>query len=568
MLVTRLNSIGWHWERNTFIDQDGLPINVWECPIQELKMRLQQAWQTRCLHLLSERKTFGGMQTMSPTLTMRVQPADAGERGLLHSSLNGTFFTADHAVHLDETADNKCPFCSQPDSQTHRQWECPELESARTLTTEMRQRILSQPPATFNHGWVPAPTSLPLFQQMLQNVPDQTREHTLPLIIPHTLDFFTDGSCMDAGDALSRIAGWGTVIFTPDAQEEFFTVSSGLVSGLLQTVNRAELTAAISALALAHRLQRPFRIWVDSAVVHKALTRAHQSSQTPYTYNNKTSNHDLLNELSTLAYHTRSLCIGIIKLYSHQPQTADAGWVDNWSSRGNDAADKAASLAFASHPAVLRVWQALRQEITDLQTLRNSLRATIVAVGKLAQQKKLDRTKEAKQDEAETDRTVIPRVFEDWQFDIDREELQFFACEDITVLPEWMESLRKKDAPIQHWSWQQLFIDIRLRYPGFGPWYYINKSRREWKCGTESDNQNFNKRCKWFRSWLTKLADAAGSPLPIKFLRPNSHVYTYWTPCLAVRADASRCEAIDRWLLQWAPMYKAQKDMRQIHGMP
>lgn len=38
--LQRLNSIGWSWEDGSFLDQWGLPINLWKCCIQELTIML------------------------------------------------------------------------------------------------------------------------------------------------------------------------------------------------------------------------------------------------------------------------------------------------------------------------------------------------------------------------------------------------------------------------------------------------------------------------------------------------------------------------------------------------
>eukprot|EP00438_Fugacium_kawagutii_P009704 Skav211707 [mRNA] locus=scaffold2852:13650:23301:- [translate_table: standard] len=489
--------------------------------------------------------------------------------GLLHTCLNGTFFTADHAPHIQEGSEDKCPFCDQADSQTHRHWECPALEEARKLTDSMRATILSQPQATYNHGWIPAPRHMKEFCEALQNIPDHTAWHSLPPGPLEVLDLFTDGSCLDSKDSLSRIAAWAVVVATPHSAHEFHLASSGMVPGRLQTVNRAELLAAISAITLAHRLQTPYRLWVDNSLVYKTVRQTMCHNDAPKRYSNRLPNHDLRNQLSTLVFLTRSLCLVPVKVTSHQPQQWGAPWIDNWSARGNDAADQAAGRAFASFPEVLTVWQKLRQEIVELSQMRECLHTTLIEVGRLAQHKQTETQKQMQTSEATSDLAMPPASFEPWKFNMHQPALEPFICADTPDFTAWMEDLHEGSGPVQFWSWQQLFIDFRLRYPGKGPWYARERwNRMVWKEGESCTVTNFNKRAKWFRSWVTRMAAASETPLDPKFVRPSSHMFTYWTYCLPVRTTVERSEAVNAWLLQWLPVYKCQKDMRHIELLP
>eukprot|EP00438_Fugacium_kawagutii_P002079 Skav230763 [mRNA] locus=scaffold4515:162597:167483:+ [translate_table: standard] len=566
VLLHRLNAIGWHWSANTFWDQDGLPIDLWECPIQELKMRLQEAWQLKCQYSLADRKTFGGITQMSPTLTVRVSPSDPGDRGILHTALNGTFFTADHAKHLEEGAVDMCPLCGQPDSQTHRHWECPRLEPARKSNPATRQDIMNCPAATYNHGWIPIPASRDEFVFALSKIPDHSRWHNIPSSLPACLDLFTDGSCLSPDDGLCRLASWGVVVFTPDERQEFSIVSHGLLPGLLQTINRAEAFAAISAVALAIRLQQAFRLWVDSDVVYKAVQRMLRS-QTQVVINNRAPNHDVLNELSALLFQVRHLCLGVVKVCSHQAEDPTASWVDNWSSRGNEAADRAAQSAFVHYPQLMQLWGKYKGEITRLQHMRDALHADLIAVGRLAQKLIHDQTQAEKASEATADLTYQVSSFQPWQFPVEGPDTAALYCDDVPQLVEWMQSLHSDEHPVVFWNWQQLLVDWRLHFPYCGPWYQPHPISR-WNPGHTCGVQDFHKRNRWFKTWLTKLAAAAGAPLPLRLARPDSFVFQYWTPCLPVRASKERCEALERWLTQWAPAFRQHKDTRQIGGLP
>ena len=126
VLLTRARQIGWEWSRETtFNDQMQRPINIMTCAPQELMIRLKQAWQDRIKAILAQRKTIKGMQWTSPDITTsELASMSPDEAAILRVSLNGTFFTTDHAVQQGRSEINKCPFCPAEDSQIHRHWFC------------------------------------------------------------------------------------------------------------------------------------------------------------------------------------------------------------------------------------------------------------------------------------------------------------------------------------------------------------------------------------------------------------------------------------------------------------
>ena len=71
VLLNRLHQIAWSWTQGTeFLDHAMQVIDLRNCPIQELKGRLTEAWQMRIQGIASSRKTFQGMQWMNAPLTM------------------------------------------------------------------------------------------------------------------------------------------------------------------------------------------------------------------------------------------------------------------------------------------------------------------------------------------------------------------------------------------------------------------------------------------------------------------------------------------------------------------
>eukprot|EP00438_Fugacium_kawagutii_P004669 Skav209258 [mRNA] locus=scaffold990:390937:395688:- [translate_table: standard] len=571
VLLHRLNQIGWHWEPDTFVDQHGMTCDLWECPVQELSWRIMDAWQTKCLNQLTQRQTFRNMHRMSVTLTVRKLPHSPCERGIMHRSLNGTFFTADHGKHMGSPDDEvphatTCQFCGAPDSQHHRHWTCPEfaVERAR-CPPDIAEAMQDSTSATANHGWIPEPKLLRPFHRALHELPDTTGWHSAPQDLQPVLDVFTDGSCRNPTDSITRLASWGAVLHTPEASQEFTAISGGMVPGLIQTVARAEYMAAISAIQFCFKHHKPFRIWVDNSQVYKTLLRASRCpGGEPYQVTNRVKNHDLINDLGCLMYQARSLCERVIKVYSHQCHGANEPWLTKWSWRGNEAADNVASSAISEHPDLLDLWTELCNQVTALERLREHVHATLTAVGYQAQQKVEAMKKQAREPDEPAE--PVAREYQPWNI-VAEPRSAALQCADTAVLHEWCSSLHQPDQPVRWWTWQMLFIDARLQFPDhdLGPWY--DTKRRQWREGAVCSTRVFPKRTRWFVSYVTQCAKDQGFELPIQLSRPSSTAYAFWIKTLPVRTTAARAAAIDEWLSEWGTL-RQHKDHRRIDKLP
>lgn len=155
VMLHRLQGIHWYWSttHGTFRDQFDCNIDVWEAPIQELQIRCSTAWQQKISGEMANRKTVTGLGNTCVKLTKTDWPNNPMDAAILRRCLNGTFVTSDRRKYHKEDNNTLCPFCSQEDSQRHRHWECPELESARVdCPAEVRQQILNSKPCLYNHG--------------------------------------------------------------------------------------------------------------------------------------------------------------------------------------------------------------------------------------------------------------------------------------------------------------------------------------------------------------------------------------------------------------------------------
>ena len=103
VLLTRLHQISWSWvTRSLFLDHNRLEIDILNCPVQELKQRLIEAWQFRTMGIAQDRKTFGGAAHIHPGLsTAKMRSHAPKAQAVLRTALNGTFFTADRLAKRD-----------------------------------------------------------------------------------------------------------------------------------------------------------------------------------------------------------------------------------------------------------------------------------------------------------------------------------------------------------------------------------------------------------------------------------------------------------------------------------
>ena len=565
VLLGRLHQIGWHWNNEKFVDCTGCEVDLWNSSIQELYLRIVEGWQNRVLHVVSQRKSFEGLWKCCPSLTHRTWPEQPGDRSLLRTSLNGTFYTADHLRFRPEHEAKLCPFCGQEDSRKHRHWECVELQEARTsCTPEFLQHILTLPPATYNHGWIPKPQTLHLFRSLLQKLPDTYDAIDIPDQLPDEIHLFTDGSCRSPQERLARLGAWGVTIGTFNNQVEFTPVARGLVSGIIQTITRAEYAAVIAAITFVCKRPRPFTIWIDNQNVWKVVRHlAAGGVFDEFPLANKRPNHDLIKILANRLRPVMHLCLGINKVNSHQNLSNVTDPAERWVLQGNESADQLANSAFECFPHILQTQRTLLQEIQELDQLRGMLHRTLVAVGNLALDKIRAQRKGTHQHDIGGDSTRPAQQMTSWVWPSEPlPEYPNFRVAGWKHLVNWSNSLHDSSHPVRMWSWPQLMVDFLIVTGETCPWY--DRSVKRWSMERNSQNRQFSKRCKNFHTFTTKVFSQNGLELPAKNSRPDSFVLQFWCTCLPVRVSDDRCTVNDEWFLKQQSHFRHSKDLQSL----
>eukprot|EP00438_Fugacium_kawagutii_P022236 Skav229660 [mRNA] locus=scaffold1030:63779:64654:- [translate_table: standard] len=264
-----------------------------------------------------------------------VEPiASVEDQGLLRVVLNGTFFTRDKQYHSGHFAAKTCPWCPSEDSIWHRHWECPHFKhEIAQVPPNIREQVQALPECTKLHGWMTASPLQHAFQHSLQTIPDMTK-HIEPLhCVPSHLHLFVDGACKEPRHPLLRLAAWAVCVSDAD-YDKFWPIAGGGLSGTLQTILRAEITAAIVAVRVCVIHRRNGTIWTDSDIVYKRMCKLLRGDSPPL--HSLQANHDLWWQLQDMVDTAarRRLQIDVAKVVSYLDEIHYGKEVDKWVIRG------------------------------------------------------------------------------------------------------------------------------------------------------------------------------------------------------------------------------------------
>ena len=348
VLTSRLSKIGWqHFVETIFLDQEGYPIDIWHAPIQELKLRLQRAWNQHVGSRIQHRHGFAGMHKVDAFSSQTKNPKWTHEEvGLIRVLHNGTMITNDHLHAIGKSNDNLCRFCKQTDSLEHRHWHCEATQPFRDhLTKEHLEYASTLPECARERAWFPEPNEIVEYKNSLYLIPDTTRQWEPIVVEAKCVDVFTDGTAIDPAIPEARLVAWSAVVST---SQETTPLAMGGVPGQWQSVLRAEITAVISALEWTKHINKDIRIWCDNDTVVKEFRKFQQKQ----TWTKPTGcDHDLWNRMKHAIATHPGKCI-IIKVDSHQDETI-ADTFQQWVFAGNNAADTIAKIAISCLPQVV-----------------------------------------------------------------------------------------------------------------------------------------------------------------------------------------------------------------------
>ena len=358
----------WHQrEPPLFADHDGVEHNLLSMPSDLLLALLEDAWHQRLAGEVRHRQDFADLRGLQWPPSRHETRLSALEHAQICSVREGAFLTRYAQGKYDLVRGSSCKFCQQVDTLSHRALVCSGYEVVRaahpdaialwpTVSTPMAQHLL---PSRVAHT---REVKIALMQ-----LDDQLTQFDFLAAAGDEVHLFTDGSCNSLGPSGFALSAWAVVSATHSR-----VVSAGPVQGLLQTTNRAELTAALSALLWLDRCNASGVLWVDSAYVGRGITLILDTGTLP----DFDTNEDLWMEIGrcVLELHDRSLRIQHIS--SHRDPRGQDDPLDEWTAKWNNAVDQAARQAQLQRPVEVQAllhahWQSFLHQERNIDVLRN-----------------------------------------------------------------------------------------------------------------------------------------------------------------------------------------------------
>ena len=154
-----------------------------------------------------------------------------------------------------------CAACGQLDTWTHRALHCSIYAEVRSKHPEVVQLRIEVPRALARHLLPGCNQFAAQRKHLLLGLPGRALNFQVTSMTEGH-DLFSDGSCAYPSIPCLTRAAWA-VVSAPHAA----VLSSGLVPGLIQNVDRAELLAAYAAVRLTYEFATQAVLWTDSAYV-------------------------------------------------------------------------------------------------------------------------------------------------------------------------------------------------------------------------------------------------------------------------------------------------------------
>ena len=567
-LIVWFNKLGWEWTHpGRALDQNRVQIDFLDCPIQELKQRLIEAWQLHVFDAIERsRPTMSGITDMSAentTAQLDVWPAD--KAGLLRCALNGTQFTNDALTHSKAETD-QCPYCDQKDSLFHRHAECKFFEAERSDLVEKLATVEGfQHPVVIQHGWIPSnPYKSKLKEILINKIPNQAFQYDLPPEFGEDipiLDLFTDGSAIYPTNGTLRIATWGVVLWTGTS---FWPISAGGVPGFHQTSLRGEIWAVISALGFISQTGLPARVWTDNQPVFRFVSETLQGVDHNL---EKRKDADLWTYLKQQLRVCGTLVTNIIKVKAHLREEDQDHNVDSWAVMGNQAVDRIAANARHLLPTQLwEVWNKAEAWELQAQPLRQQLHQTIINIGLKAVTNR-EMRQESRPAGFERNSILEPDTNLAQLVKLADEDIpQHFATDEARPLLNWLGQQIEGEHPTQWVSWQQLLVAYQMDTGRTGP---RNLGRRwrstNYKIHTEYECPKF---APWFPHYIQNLAKAVQLEVEVKHQRPPSFVLAFWTGTIKVRMAQEKLDEIDTFYKHHATRVPARNIGKDLKAIP
>ena len=378
-LVTCLSEIGWAvLEPPLVLDHDGFEHDLLALPRQLLHDLLLDGWLQHVASIVCKRHTMSDLRGIDPYLTkLDHDKLPVKQLAQTLALKEGAFVSAWHQAKFDGTKQAECAFCRVPDHPGH--WlSCPRFQDLRVHNPELAAAAHRWPQCTIHHLLVPRADFTRELKDYFMHIP--TSGSFLSEPGDSLQELFTDGSLIDFVPGYIQGAAWAVQNATTGRP-----IAAGHLGGLLQTVNRAELTALLVCVRWAISFGARARIWTDSKYACRWLTTGleQQVNQVPPSVDN----HDLINDLLTSAALLDTGQVVVCWMPSHIALERCGSTEEEWAVLWNDQADGQAIRTNLDRDDIF--WQLVargRARLDRWVPFLRDLRGSLLAVGGQSQQ--------------------------------------------------------------------------------------------------------------------------------------------------------------------------------------
>ena len=362
-LLQCLGVIGWMIQEPPWLlDHEQRDLDLLTVDTHFLRMTLRDAW-FQFVASNARHKTMCDLHGLDEYLTLLdAKQLSSHHRALVSALHSGAFISdAEHSKY-DAEKPAVCSHCLCPDTRAH--WlQCPRFASLRAQIDDWPLTLDQLPACTLNHLLVPRQSIAVQWRSALWSMEDRSTSFCCispPGVLNH---LFVDGACTRPNHHPLKLASWAVVNATMG-----MAIALGPLTGLLQSISRAELTALVTAIRWAGHHQVRCCIWSDSQSTVQTALLIQRLGYIP----NDLRNRDLWQAFWDAMQHCLDLQLWIRWVPSHLPRHLAEDPFEDWVIQWNGHADAMAAEAHCSRPQSF--WQLFAEYEAHLDWWASHLR--------------------------------------------------------------------------------------------------------------------------------------------------------------------------------------------------
>ena len=295
-------------------------------------------------------------------------PLDRARLSALHS---GAFISNSEHAKFDKSKMPICSLCQEEDDRAH--WlVCPRFQSLRLSIPGWLNDNVELPACTIYHLLVPRLLQLEQWKDKLCSIPCNLQSFCVAPPNSGLHHLFLDGTCTMEHHRCLQLASWGVVNATMG-----LVIAAEHLSGLIQSIDRAGLSALVFALQWGTQTDVELCIWSDSQSTANLASYIQENDHIP----DGVENYDLWCCVQRALQDRASTRTHIRWIPSHMQLALAEDAFEDWIFHWNDMVDRLVAWVNADRPPSF--WdhlQRLRGSLDSWNTRLRQLRQFYFAV--------------------------------------------------------------------------------------------------------------------------------------------------------------------------------------------